>query len=169
MTCTFSTWLLYSCCFIKYKLFYGVFTAKNLCFLTRRCLNVFMDLYLDHHCVIFRVLWGMNHSDGRKLFVAIQGGVSPSGSRFLKSSQISVGHESATDIVAEAINITCLILDGERDLSAEGPLQKSIIFSLHYANKKANVSSISTINSFWEDAQKELVSIQARVNGRTIK
>ena len=133
------------------------------------CLDVVNDLYLDHHCVIFRVLWGTNHSDGRKLFVAIQGGISPSGSRFLKSSQISVGHESATDIVAEAINITYLILDGERDLSRKGPLQKSIIFSLHYANKKGNVSSVSTISSFWEDAHEELVSTQTSVNRRTIK
>ena len=134
-----------------------------------KCLDVVMDLYLDHHCVIFRVLWGTNHSDGRKLFVAMQGGISPGGSRFLKSSQISVGHESATDIVAEAINITCLILDGERDLSRKGPLQNIIIFSLHYANEKGNVSSVSTISSFWEDAHEELVSIQARVNGGTIK
>ena len=134
-----------------------------------KCLDVVMDLYLDHHCVIFSVLWGTNHSDGRKLFVAIQGGISPGGSRFLKSSQISVGHKSATDIVAEAINITCLILDGERDSSRKGPLQKSIIFSLHYANKKGNVSSVSTISSFWEDAHEELVSTQTSVNRRTIK
>ena len=69
-------------------------------------------------------------------------------SRFLKSSQISIGHESATDIVAEAMNISALILDGERDSSTEGPFQNSIVFSLHHANKKANVSSISTINAF---------------------
>ena len=134
-----------------------------------KCLDVVMDLYLDHHCVIFSVLSGTNHRDGRKLFVAIQNGVSPSGSRFPKSSQISVGYESATNIVAETINITCLILDGERDLFAEGPLQKSIIFSLHYANKKANVSSISTINAFWVDTHEELVSTQTSVNRRTIK
>ena len=40
-----------------------------------KCLDVVVDLYLDHHCVIFSVLWGTNHSDGRKLFVAIQGGI----------------------------------------------------------------------------------------------
>ena len=134
-----------------------------------KCLDVVMDLYLDHHCVIFSVLWGTNHSDGRKLFVAIQGGISPSGSRFLKSSQISVGHESATDIVAEAINITYLILDGERDLSRKGPLQKSIIFSLHHTNKQADMSSISTIKAFWVDSHEELVSTQTSVNRRTIK
>ena len=79
-----------------------------------------MDLNLDHQYVIFRVLWGTNRGDGRKLCVAIQGGVSALGSsRFLKSSQISIGHESATDIVAEAMNISALILDGERDSSTE--------------------------------------------------
>ena len=108
-----------------------------------------MDLNLDHQYVIFRVLWGTNRGDGRKLCVAKQGGVSAvASSRFLKSSQISIGHESATDIVAEAMNISALILDGERDSSTEGPFQNSIVFSLHHANKKAYVSSICTINAF---------------------
>ena len=109
--------------FYKIQNYFMEFLQPRTCaFLQGRCLDVFKDLYLDHHCVIFRVLWGTNHSDGRKLFETIQGGVSPSGRRFPKSSQISVGHESATNIVAETINITCLILDGERDLLAEGPL-----------------------------------------------
>ena len=156
--------------FYKMQNYFMEFLQPRICAsLKGNCLDVVNDLYLDHHCVIFRVLWGTNHSDGRKLFVAIQGGISPSGSRFLKSSQISVGHESATDIVAEAINITYLILDGERDLSRKGPLQKSIIFSLHYANKKGNMSSISTINAFWVDSHEELVSTQTSVNRRAIK
>ena len=95
----------------KQKQFYGVFTAKKLCFLLTKgkYLDVFIDLNLDHHCIIFRVLWGTDHVDGRKLFVAIQGGVSPGSSGFLKSSQISVSRESATDIVTEPVSITALI------------------------------------------------------------
>ena len=108
-----------------------------------------MDLNLDHQYVIFRVLWVTNRGNWCKLCVAIQGGVSAvGGSRFLKSSQISIGHESAIDIVAEAMNISALILDGERDSSTEGPFQNSIVFSLHHANKEAYVTSVSTVNAF---------------------
>ena len=138
-------------------------------FLERKCLGNVMDLNLNHHGIIFRILWGTNHVDRRKLCVTIQGFVSLGSRGFLKSSLISVGHERASDILAEAMNISALILDGERDSPTEGPLQKSIIFSLHCANKKANVSSISTINAFWEDTHEELVSIQASVNRRTLK
>ena len=72
-------------------------------------LDVFIDLNLDHHCIIFRVLWGTNHVDGRKLFVAIQGGVLSGIRGLLKSSQISVSRESATDIVTEPVSIIALI------------------------------------------------------------
>ena len=102
-----------------------------------------MDLNLNHHGIIFRIRWVTNHVDRRKRCVTIQGFVSPGSRGFLKSSLISIGHERASDISAEAMNISVLILYGERDSSTEGPLQKSIIFSLRYANKKANVSSIS--------------------------
>ena len=137
--------------------------------LERKCLGHIMDLNMNHHSIIFRILWGTNHVDRRKLCVTIQCFVSPGSRGFLKSCLISVGHERATDILAEAMNISALILDGERDSSTEGPLQKSIIFSLHYANKKANVSSISAINASWEDTHEELVSMQASVNRRTVK
>ena len=128
-----------------------------------------MDLNLNHHGIIFRIRWVTNHVDRRKRCVAIQGFVSPGSRGFLKSSLISFGHERASNISAEAMNISVLILYGERDSSTEGPLQKSIIFSLHYANKKANVSSISAINAFWEDTHEELVSMQASANRRTLK
>ena len=138
-------------------------------FLERKCLGNVMDLNLNHHGIIFRIPWETNHGDRRKLCVTIQGFVSPGSRWFLKSCLISVGHERATDILAEAMNISALILDGERDSSTEGPLQKRIIFSLHYAHKKANVSSISAINAVWKDTHGELVSIQASVNRRTLK
>ena len=138
-------------------------------FLERKCLGNVMDLNLNHHGIIFRILWSTNHVDRRKLCVTIQGFVSPGSRGFLKSCLISVGHERATDILVEAMNISALILDGERDSSTEGPVQKSIIFSLHYANKKANVSSISAINAVWKDTHEELVSMQASVNRRTLK
>ena len=145
------------------------FHSLEVAFLERKCLGHVMDLNLNHHSIIFRIPWGINYGDRRKLCVTIQGFVSPGSRGFLKSCLISVGHERATDILAEAMNISALILDGERDPSSEGPLQKSIIFSLHYANKKANVSSISAINTFWENTHEELVSMQATVNRRTLK
>ena len=138
-------------------------------FLERKCLGNVMDLNLNHHSIIFRILWGTNYGDRRKLCVTIQGFVLPGSRGFLKSSLMSVGHERATDILAEAMNISALILDGERDSSTERPLQKSIVLSLRYANKKANVSSISAINAVWEDTHEELVSMQASVNRRTLK
>ena len=138
-------------------------------FLERKRLGNVMDLNLNHHGIIFRILWSTHHGDRHKLCVTIQGFVSPGSRGFLKSSLMSIGHERAGDILAEAMNISALILDGESDSSTEGPLQKSIIFSLHYANKKANVSSISAINAFWEDTDEELVSMQASVNRRTLK
>ena len=138
-------------------------------FLERKCLRQIMDLNLNHHSIIFRILWGTNYGDRRKLCVTIQGFVSPGSRGFLKSCLISVGHERATDILTEAMNISALILDGERDSSTEGPLQKSIIFSLHYAHKKANVSSISAINAVWKDTHEELVSTPVSVNRRTLK
>ena len=133
-------------------------------------LDVFIDLNLDHHRITFRVLWGANHVDGRKLFVAIQGGVSPGSRGFLKSSQISVSRESATDIVTEPVSIIALIQQGERYLPAEWPFEPVIQIPLHHANKQANVSSISTINSFREDTHEELVPTwEASVNRRTLK
>ena len=145
------------------------FHSLEVVFLERKCLGNVMDLNLNHHSIIFRVLWGTNHDDRRKLCVTIQGFVSPSSRGFLKSSLIFVGHERATDILAEAMSISALILDGERDSSTERPLQKSIVLSRRYANKKANVPSISTINAFWEDTHEELVPMQASVNRRTLK
>ena len=133
-------------------------------FLERKCLGNVMDLNLNHHSTIFKILWVTNYGDRRKLCVTIQGFVSPGSRGYLKSCLISVGHERATDILAETMNISPLILDGERDSSTEGPVQKSIVLSLHYANKKANVSSISAINASWEDTHEELVSMQASVN-----
>ena len=138
-------------------------------FLERKCLRQIMGLNLNHHSIIFRILCGTNHVDRRKLCVTIQGFVSLGSCRFLKSCLISVGHERAIDILAETMNISALILDGETESSTEGPLQKIIIFSLHYANKKANVSSISAINAVWKDTHEELVSMQASVNRRTLK
>ena len=138
-------------------------------FLERKCLGKVMDLNLNHHSTIFRIPWETNHGDRRKLCVTIQGFVLPGSRGFLKSSLMSVGHERATDILVEAMNISALILDGERDSSTERPLQKSIVLSLRYANKKANVSSISAINAVWEDTHEELVSMQASVNRRTLK
>ena len=133
-------------------------------------LDVFIDLNLDHHRITFRVLWGADHVDGRKLFVPIQGGVSPGSRGFLKSSQISVSRESATDIVTEPVRIIALIQQGERYFPAEWPLEPVIQIPLHHANKKANVSSISTINSFREDTHEELVPTrEASVNWRTLK
>ena len=128
-----------------------------------------LDIYIDHHCIIFRVLWATNRVDGRKLFVAIQGSVLSAGSRFLKSFKISVGHESATDIVAEAVSIIALIQHGEGDSSTKWPSEPVIKIPLHHTNKKGNVSSISTINAFWVDTHEELVSTQTSVNRRTIK
>ena len=138
-------------------------------FLERKCLGNVMDLNLNHHGIIFRILWGTNHVDRRKLCVTIQGFVSLGSRGFLKSCLISVGHERATDILVEAMNISALILDGERDSSTEGPVQNSIVLSLHYANKKTNVSSISAINAVWKDTHEELVSTPASVNRRTLK
>ena len=133
-------------------------------------LEVFIDLNLDHHCIIFKVLWGTNHVDGRKLFVAIQGGVSPGSRGFLKSSQISVSCESATDIGTEPVSIIALIQQGERYLPVEWPFEPVIQIPLHHTNKQAKVSSISTINAFWEDTHEELVSTpEASVNRRTLK
>ena len=132
-------------------------------------LDVFIDLNLDHHCIIFRVLWGTNHVDGRKLFVAIHG-VSPGSRGFLKSSQISVSRESATDIITEPVSIIALIQKGERYLPAEWPFEPVIQIPLHHANKQTNVSSISTINAFREDTHEELVTTrEASVNRRTLK
>ena len=132
--------------------------------------DVFIDLNLDHHRITFRVLWGADHVDGRKLFVAIQGGVSPGSPGFLKSSQISVSRESATDIVTEPVSIIALIQQGERYLPAEWPFEPVIQIPLHHANKQANVSSISTINAFREDTHEELVPTrEASVNWRTLK
>ena len=140
-------------------------------FLYEKCLEIFvnLDIYIDHHCIIFRVLWATNRVDGRKLFVAIQGSVLSAGSRFLKSFKISVGHESATDIVAEAVSIIALIQHGEGDSSTKWPFEPVIKIPLHHTNKKGNVSSISTINAFWVDTHEELVSTQTSVNRRTIK
>ena len=138
-------------------------------FLERKYLGNVMNLNLNHHGIIFRIPWGTNHVDRRKLCVTIQGFVSPGSRGFLKSSPMSVGHERATDILAEALNISALILDGERDSSTEGPLQNSIVLSLHYADKKANVSCISDINAFWKDTHEELVSTPASVNRRTLE
>ena len=72
-------------------------------------------MQLIHQTIIFQVLCGANRGGGCKLCVAIQGAVSPGSSGFLKSTQISIRHESVTDIVAEAINISALSLDGEND------------------------------------------------------
>ena len=90
-------------------------------FLYGKCLEVFVYLYIDHHSIIFRVLRATSHVDGRKLFVTIQGGVFSGGRGFLKSSKISVGHESATNIVAEAVSIIALVQHGERDSSTKWP------------------------------------------------
>ena len=129
-----------------------------------------MNLDIDHHCIIFGVLWATNRVDGRKLFVAIQGGVSPGSSGFLKSSQISVSRESATDIFTEPVSIIALIQQGERYLPTEWPFEPVIQIPLHHANKQANVSSISTINAFREDTYEELVPTrEASVNRRTLK
>ena len=78
-------------------------------FLYEKCLEIFVNLDIDHHCIIFGVLWATNRVNGRKLFVAIQGSVLSAGRGFLKSLKISVGYESATDIVAEAVSIITLI------------------------------------------------------------
>ena len=138
-------------------------------FLERKCLGNVMDLNLNHHSTIFRILWVTNCGDRRKLCVTIQGAVWPSGSGFLKSSQISFRHESTTDIVAEAINISALTHDGENDSSTEGPFQNSIVLSVHHANKKANVTSVSTINIFQEQMHGELVFLLACVNRRALE
>ena len=128
-----------------------------------------MNLDHNHHSIIFQVRRGANQGCERKLCVAIQGAVSPGSSGFLKSTQISIRHESVTDIMAEAINISTLILDGENDSSREGPFQNSIVFSLHHANKKANVASVSTINTFQEQMHGELVFLLACVNRRALE
>ena len=128
-----------------------------------------MNLNIDHHCIIFRVLWATNRVDGRKLFVAIKGSVLSAGRGFLKSFKISVDHESATDIVAEAVSIIALIQHGEGDSSTKWPSEPVIKMPLHHTNKQANMTSISTINAFWVDTHEELVSTQTSVNRRTIK
>ena len=138
-------------------------------FLYEKCLEIFVNLDIDHHCIIFGVLWPTNRVDGRKLLVAIQSDVLAAGRGFLKSFKISVGHESATDIVAEAVSIIALIQHGEGDSSTKWPSEPVIKIPLHHTNKKGNVSSISTINAFWVDTHEELVSTQTSVNRRTIK
>ena len=137
--------------------------------LYEKCLGIFVNLDIDHHCIIFGVLWATNCVDGRKLFVAIQGGVLSAGRGFLKSLKISVSHESATDIVADAVSIIALIQHGEGDSSTKWPFEPVIKIPLHHTNKQANVSSISTIIAFRVDTHEELVSTQTSVNRRTIK
>ena len=138
-------------------------------FLYEKCLEIFVNLDIDHHCIIFGVLWATNRVDRRKLFVAIQGSVLSAGSRFLESFKISAGHESATDIVAEAVSIITLIQHGEGDSSTKWPFEPVIKISLHHTNKQANMTSISTIIAFWVDTHEELVSTQTSINQRTIK
>ena len=138
-------------------------------FLYEKCLEIFVNLDIDHQCIIFKVLWATNHVDGCKLFVAIQSGVLSAGRGFLKSFKISAGHESATDIVAEAVSIIALIQHGEGDSSTKWPCEPVISIPVHHTNKQANVSSISTIIAFWVDTHEELVSIQTSVNRRAIK
>ena len=155
---------------MKYENHFMEFLQPGSCtFLYEKCLEIFVNLNIDHHCIIFRVLWATNHVDGRKLFVAIQGSVSSAGRGFLKRFKISVGHESATDIVAEAVSIIALIQHGEGDSSTKWPCEPVISIPLHHTNKQANVTSISTIIAFWVDTHEELVSIQTSVNRRAIK
>ena len=138
-------------------------------FLYEKCLEIFVNLDIDHHCIILGVLWATNRVDRCKLFVAIQGCVLAAGRGSLKSFKISVGHESATDIVAEPVSIIALIQHGEGDSSTKWPFEPVIKIPLHHTDKQANVSSISTINAFWVDTHEELVSTQTSVNRRTIK
>ena len=156
---------------MKYENHFMEFLQPGSCtFLYEKCLEIFVNLNIDHHGIIFRVLWATNRVDGCKLFVAIQGSVLATGRGFLKSSKISVGHESATDIVAGPVSIIALIQQGERYLPAEWPFEPVIQIPLHHANKQANVSSISTINAFREDTHEELVPTrEASVNWRTLK
>lgn len=138
-------------------------------FLYEKCLEMFVNLDIDHHCIIFKVLWETNRVDGCKLFVAIQGSVLATGRGLLKSCKISVGHESATDIVAGPVSIIALIQHGEGDSSTKWPYEPVIRIPLHHTNKQANMTSISTIIAFWVDTHEELVFIQTSVNRRTIK
>ena len=149
--------------------FMEFFQPRSCTFLHEKCSEIFVNLDIDHYFIIFGVLWATNRVDGCKIFVAIQGSVLSAGRGFLKSFKISVGHESATDIVAEAVSIIALIQHGEGDSSTKWPFEPVIKIPLHHTNKKANVSSISTIIAFWVDTHEELVSTQTSVNRRTIK
>lgn len=55
---SFSTWLLYSCCFIRCKIILWSFYSQEIVLpkTKGKYLDVFIDLNLDHHCIIFRVL-----------------------------------------------------------------------------------------------------------------
>ena len=119
-----------------------------------------MNLNFDHYCIISGVSRIANHVNRCKLCVPIQNVV-------LHGSIRLVGHESATYMV-RVLSIA-LIQHCERDYCSKGPLQDVIVFSLHQANKKASVSSISTINSCGENAYAELVTITTSVNRRTFQ
>ena len=97
------------------------FQPRSCTFLHEKCSEIFVNLDIDHYFIIFGVLWATNRVDGCKIFVAIQGSVLSAGRGFLKSFKISVGHESATDIVAEAVSIIALIQHGEGDSSTKWP------------------------------------------------
>ena len=59
-----------------------------------------MNLDLNHHSIIFQVLWGANQGCWCKLCVAIQGAVSPGSSGFLKSTQISIRHDMKVSLIS---------------------------------------------------------------------
>ena len=126
-----------------------------------------MNLNFDHYCIISGVSRIANHVNRCKLCVPIQNVVLHGSIRLLKSSLIFVGHESTTYMVK--VFSIALIQHCERDYCSKGPLQDIIVFSLHQANKKARVSSISTINSCGENAYAELVTITTSVNRRTFQ
>jgi len=126
-----------------------------------------MNLNFDHYYIISRVSRIANHVNRCKLCVPIQNVVLHGSIRLLKSSLIFVGHESTTYMVR--VFSIVLIQHCERDHSSKGPLQDIIVFSLHQANKKASVSSMSTINSCGENAYAELVTITTSVNWRTFQ
>ena len=122
-----------------------------------KSLGDFINFHFNHYRVFSWVPLSTNHFDGCKLCEAVKGAVF-SDNWLLKSSLITSGSKSTSDVVVETVGNITLIKYGEREASHEGPGKDIIKLAPLCANKQTDVLPVPTVHAQWKNYQGKLVS-----------
>ena len=113
-------------------------------------LEDFINFHFKNYRVFSWVPLSTHHFDGRKLCEAVKGAVF-SGNWLLKSSLITFGSKSTSDVVVETVGNIALIQYGEREASHEGPGKDIIKLAPLCANKQTDVLPVPTVHAQWKN------------------